>query len=58
MLLEWSMQVKSSLTASDFNSLYGDVMQALPDSSRYMSILVVLSMVSGFSPEVTMGARL
>ena len=40
MLLEWSMQVKLSLTASDFNSLYGDVMQALPDSSRYLSILV------------------
>ena len=26
-----SIQVKSSLTASDFNSLYGDVMQALSD---------------------------
>ena len=29
-----SIQVKSSLTASDFNSFYGDVMQALPDSSH------------------------
>ena len=29
-----SIQVKSSLTASDFNSFYGDVMQALPDSSQ------------------------
>ena len=26
--------MKSSLTASDFNSFYGDVMQALPDSSH------------------------
>ena len=26
--------MKSSLTASDFNSFYGDVMQALPDSSQ------------------------
>ena len=29
-----SIQVKSSLAASDFNSFYGDVMQALPDSSH------------------------
>ena len=29
-----SIQVKSSLTASDFNSIYGDVMQALLDSSH------------------------
>ena len=29
-----SIQVKSLLTASDFNSFYGDVMQALPDSSH------------------------
>ena len=29
-----SIQVKSSLTASDFNSFYGAVMQALPDSSQ------------------------
>ena len=29
-----SLQVKSSLTASDFNSFYGDIMQALPDSSH------------------------
>ena len=29
-----SIQVNSSLTAFDFNSLYGDVMQALPDSSH------------------------
>ena len=29
-----SVQVKSSLTASDFNSCYGGVMQALPDSSH------------------------
>ncbi len=29
-----SIRVKSSLTASDFNSFYGDVMQALPDSSH------------------------
>ena len=29
-----SIQVKSSLTASDFNSFYGDVMQALPASSH------------------------
>ena len=29
-----SIQVKSSLTDSDFNSFYGDVMQALPDSSH------------------------
>ena len=29
-----SIQVKSSLTASDFNSFNGDVMQALPDSSH------------------------
>ena len=28
------MQVKSSLTASDFNSFYGDVMQSLPSSSH------------------------
>ena len=28
-----SIQVKSSLTASDFYSFYGDVMQVLPDSS-------------------------
>ena len=26
--------MKSSLTASDFNSFYGDVIQALPDSSH------------------------
>ena len=26
--------MESSLTASDFNSFYGDVMQALPDSSH------------------------
>ena len=29
-----SIQVNSSLTASDFNSFYGDVVQALPDSSH------------------------
>ena len=29
-----SIQVKSLLPASDFNSFYGDVMQALPDSSH------------------------
>ena len=29
-----SIQVKSSLTASDFNSFYGDVMQSLPSSSH------------------------
>ena len=29
-----SIQVKSSLTSSDYNSFYGDVMQALPDSSH------------------------
>ena len=29
-----SIHVKSSLTASDFNSFYGDVMQTLPDSSH------------------------
>ena len=29
-----SIQVKSSLTASDFNSFYGDVVQASPDSSH------------------------
>ena len=29
-----SIQVKSSLTTSDFNSFYGDVMQYLPESSH------------------------